>query len=707
MTGTSRLRWYARRLALMGPGEALEHARRAAAARADAIAWNGARPAWRRRWEPPLTSLLAGAAAPPAPLGFLTRERAALLRERLPDAARGVVAEAQRRLDGTVTVLGYPPFALPSCWDGSTDPVSGGRWPDRHGRLIDFRHRTPGNPKLIWELHRCQELPLLVLASLVEGDERFSREALRRLLRWLRQHPPGRGIAWANAFEPGLRVLSFAVAFDGLRGSAELDEAAARSILRGLWQHARWIERGLSRHSSANNHLVAELLGLLAVGLLAPELADSERWSARAGAEIAEQARLQVLPDGAGAEQAFAYHLFLLEMLLIATALLDARGMTVPAAVVAALERAGDALALLVDGDEPDPAFGDADDGRALMLDGRGGEGARSIAASIAARLGHPGARRVAGHLDGRVPMLFGEAGMERFAATPPGAPASSGILPDAGIVVFRFAGLRALFDVGPLGYLSIAAHGHADGLSLVLCDGSDELVVDPGTGSYLDAAIRSWFRGTVSHATVAVDGLDQSEQGGAFLWVRHGNAYLRSWDPEHLVAVGAHDGLGRRRGRVAHRRMVARVGSRSLLVVDRLEGRDSHTASQSWPLHPSLDVVARSPRLVESSRGGAARLQIAFAATRPATTNIDREGWWSRRLEAWTPAPRAQQVTSWRGTVHLGALLVAPQSTAGAPSLVLEETDAGVIARMSVEGADRVVTLSLEAEPPIVELAL
>ena len=39
--------------------------------------------------------------------------------------------------------------------------------------------------------------------------------------------------------------------------------------------------------------------------------------------------------------------------------------------------------------------------------------------------------------------------------------------------------------DVGPLGYLAIAAHGHADALAITLAHDGRELVVDPGTGSY------------------------------------------------------------------------------------------------------------------------------------------------------------------------------------------------------------------------------
>ena len=60
---------------------------------------------------------------------------------------------------------------------------------------------------------------------------------------------------------------------------------------------------------------------------------------------------------------------------------------------------------------------------------------------------------------------------------------------PDGGYTVLR-SGEGAeeqllLLDHGPLGYLSIAAHGHADALSLVMHLGGRPVLVDPGTFTY------------------------------------------------------------------------------------------------------------------------------------------------------------------------------------------------------------------------------
>ncbi len=702
MSAHDRLGWYAKRLTLMQPAEVASHVQRAGGAYVDAAVWKVSPRAWARRWEPADTRVFGNVREAQAPLGFLTPQSAMLLARVLPAAADEIVAEATRRLAGDVKLLGYEPFRVSPDWDGATDPFSGERWPDRHGRLIDFRHGVPGDPKLIWELHRLQELPLLVLAAQLAGEEAYAAAALNRMLAWLSRHPPGRGIPWANTFEPGLRALSLAVAFDGLRGSSVLEERSARSILRGLWQHGRWIEAGLSRHSSANNHLVGELLGLLAVGLLAPELAASRRWASLAAAKLGEQADAQVLADGAGAEQSFAYSVFVLDLLLVAAALIRTRDLEVGAPIGNALHRAGDALALLLDRDEPDPAFGDADDGRALVLDGSRGRHGRGIAAGIVACCGHGGARRIAATPDAMALLLFGEEGIRRSTATPPAAPAGSGALEEAGVVVLRTGGVRVLFDVGRLGYLSIAAHGHADALSVALSDGCDEVVVDPGTGSYSDPARRRWFRGTAAHATVTVDDRDQSEQGGAFLWLRHGNARLLLWDPDRLVAVGEHDGYHQLPDPVEHRRALVRIGERAILVVDRLEGRLSHSAVQNWPLHPACTVRELATGVVEAMCGDDRAVRIALASTHPATTSIDQDGSWSRSLESWQEAPRCRLTASFTGVVHLAAVVGVGAPGDAVPVLRLEDCAGHVIAHVAAEGHERTVRMALAGEPEV-----
>ena len=54
------------------------------------------------------------------------------------------------------------------------------------------------------------------------------------------------------------------------------------------------------------------------------------------------------------------------------------------------------------------------------------------------------------------------------------------------------------VFDCGPLGYLSTAAHGHADALSFTLSAYGLEFLIDPGHCLlFVDDMWRDYFRGT------------------------------------------------------------------------------------------------------------------------------------------------------------------------------------------------------------------
>lgn len=200
--------------------------------------------------------------------------------------------------------------------------------------------------------------------------------------------------------------------------------------------------------------------------------------------------------------------------------------------------------------------------------------------------------------------------------------------------------------DVGPLGYLSTAAHGHADALAVTLSDGYDELIVDPGTGSYYgNPAWRSAFRGTRAHATVCVDDTDQSEMGGPFYWRRQATTTVHAVDLERGIVDAEHDGYRRLDDPVVHRRLlIAAPGGVTTVVVDLLDGRSVHDVTVSWPLHPDLDVVPADDGHL-AVRDGRPVLQLCYAATVPIQVEQRRAdcrshlGWLSDRLEARKPA--------------------------------------------------------------------
>jgi hypothetical protein len=154
---------------------------------------------------------------------------------------------------------------------------------------------------------------------------------------------------------------------------------------------------------------------------------------------------------------------------------------------------------------------------------------------------------------------------------------------------------VRLLVDAGPLGYLSTAAHGHADALSFVLNIGDREILVDPGTFAYhTDPAWRRYFRGTRAHNTVTVDDQDQSVQAGNFMWTDHARASCLEFEAgaTRQRFVGEHNGYGRFDDPVTHRREVVFDGSRQLIeVTDMLRCAGKHDAFRAWHFAENCQV--------------------------------------------------------------------------------------------------------------------
>ena len=604
------------------------------------VAFDGNRRLHARRW--PIVASLPDDAIPAS---VLSRERADLVRELLPDDAEAIVAASKRVLAGEFSLLGYEPTTLQRPLRYDFDPFTGGTWSDRHGLLLDYRTAAVGDPKWIWELNRLQHVPLLLAAWLISHDERFRTAAIKDLEAWLSQTRPGFGIAWNNGFEAGMRAISLALCVDALREAGPACIELRRRIAVLLAHHVRWIRRYPSRYSSANNHRLGELVGIIAASSLVPELR-LESAAAAALSELELRCREQFGPDGGHVEQAFGYAVFASDLLVVGAGSLNATGREVPGWLGEALRRSADALALQLGFDDPEPRYGDCDDGRATVLDGQSTRTGRAVCASLAAWLGHPGARTAARALDPTALWFFGREGVTRFEKAARSESASNGWLPELGLIVLREGATTVTFDIGALGWGPLAAHGHADALQVTLAHGGDILVGDPGTGSYFGSnLVRNAFRGTGFHATVLVDDLDQAEIAGPFLWRRAPRVEALEGDVERRVASGRHDGYARLAAPVSHTRTVALLEDGLVLVRDVLESRGRHRYSQRWPFPPGTVIEQVDEDTLRVTRPTCSLLMqvvCSETATLSVTTGSTQPfaGWWSDGLEAIKPAP-------------------------------------------------------------------
>jgi hypothetical protein len=186
---------------------------------------------------------------------------------------------------------------------------------------------------------------------------------------------------------------------------------------------------------------------------------------------------------------------------------------------------------------------------------------------------------------------------------------------PNGGYVVFNDRELHAIFDSGSLGYPSIAAHGHADALSLCVSLGNTWWIVDPGTYSYhTEPEWRNYFRGTRAHNTLTIDNKDQSTIGGAFLWLKHARIEMGEvFSTQDGVITMSGTVCGFERGKERHTRRVKYVTeSRMVFIDDEVEATDNRSIDIRFHFHPDVEVqVAAANKYVASKESGNLNLEI------------------------------------------------------------------------------------------------
>jgi len=489
----------------------------------------------------------------------------------------------------------------------------------------------PDDIKPLWELNRHLHLVRLAQAWALTADERWRATVFAQLQSWLEQCPPPHGPNWKSGLELGIRLVSWSLVWQLLQGNID-------TTLRGPWlasirTHCTLIAARLSRHSSANNHLIGELAGLYVAACTWPCWPESAPWRAQAQRELEQQAHLQFSADGVHREQAFAYQLFCCEFLVLAGLLGQAGGRPFSSAYWAGLHRA---LAFIEAVDNVGNNVGDADDGCVWRLQsGRGGQAAQMVAL-LALRDGrastHPGVRWLRQLYPGPPP---------DFGAAPGAIPWA---WPDGGYVLFGTKGkVQGMVDCGPLGYLGIAAHGHADALAVTLNVGAEPCLVDAGTHAYWCAPRwRDYFRGTSAHNTARVDGLDQSVGGGRFLWLRKAATSI-DWLPgsaSNFSLCARHDGYERLADPVCHvRRVDFDEASATLVVQDHLAGKEVHRTEIFWHFAPWLDVrlagqgvTVRTATYLLTLEASCGTLALARGADHPPL------GWYSRAYNVKEP---------------------------------------------------------------------
>ncbi len=518
-------------------------------------------------------------------------------------AGAGPLAAADAIAGGEFRLFGLDPLPLgfPPAWHRNF--LTGRDLPDQvhWSRIGDFAH---GDIKTVWELSRFGFAFTLVRSYWRTGEERYAEQFWRLLEDWRLRNPPNQGPNWKCGQEVSLRVLAWCFALYGFLEADATTPERLSALAEMIAVSGTRIEATLGYAlSQKNNHGISEGAGLWTIGLLFPEFRRAGRWR-RLGREVLEsQSRELIAEDGSFSQHSVNYHRVMLHDLIWSVRLGAVNETPLSAALMDRLRRAGAWLSQLHDpASGGTPHYGHDDGALVLPLSNCDHADARPVLQSIGYLT--EGVRHFeAGPWDEDLFWLFGADAPSASVRTPP--------VRELRAEPGGYFTLRSSTGMAFVRCVERFRHrpGQADLLHVDLWWRGQNIALDPGTFSYNAGGVwDNCFSRTRSHNTVEVDGVDQMERAGRFLWLpwATGRVNRRADSPAGGLAYweGEHHGYRRLASAARHRRAIVRLGQEHWVVLDAIEGRGPIQARLHWlladtdrdfqPLDQGAEVILR-----------------------------------------------------------------------------------------------------------------
>jgi hypothetical protein len=432
------------------------------------------------------------------------------------------------------------------------DPLARQHWPRRfYSERILHGHDTPKDVKIVWEINRFKDLPVLAEVAFLTHETKYADEVERRLLSWIDDNSIANSINWASGLELGIRLISWTASLELLRKSG-FQTPENPKIQRSIWEHAAYLASDLSTDKVVRtNHLIGEVVGLLVTSILWDYL-EAKHHEAIARAILEKEILLQTFQDGSTRESSTWYHKFVTDLCRIASAAASSAGRPMSENFQTHLGKMEGFAQAMHAPDKSLLRIGDADDGVALDL---GNDEERSWERYI-------------------------------FGGDAP-TPNSHPLYAEGGYATLRAGNAFAAMRVGPFGMGGdgFSSHAHDDLLSPVVYLEGLPILVDPGTFVYNgNPARRKSYRCAEAHNSIVIGESTGAIQKLNFGW-NHArkSARLIEYDPEQAMLIAE---FGEWAGQ--HTRRVE-LADKSLVITDLLHVPRERLHSRpilSWYLH-------------------------------------------------------------------------------------------------------------------------
>ena len=490
--------------------------------------------------------------------------------------------------------------------DWHRDFFSGKSFETIYAKKINIRKDPSLSAKVVWEPNRLQFLSQIAVNFKKTKEAGELQKFISIIQSWNNDNPYLLGINWYSNIEVNLRLITWFLCWEILDADTlmvtnkSFNEFVNKEWLPLIHQHCTYSYRNPSKYSSANNHLIAEYAGLF-IASLKWNFDQSPKWIKYSQKGLENEIRTQHSKNGVNREEAAEYIQFITDFFLLAFIVGENSGYPFSEGYKDRLHQIFNYISSILDINGHFPKYGDEDDGKCFIIDfDEHFNNFKSLLTSGAILFKDPALKSKSNGFDLKNAVLFGLEGKQIFETIKNvRVDERSKFHVEEGHFICKKQEkghqIYFHFDAAPLGFLSIAAHGHADALSFILHVDGQPVFVDPGTYTYhTQPEWRNYFIGTLAHNTICINGENQATIAGSTLWLNHYKCnIINVVESERKDVVKAsHDGY--KKMGITHTRQISfdKV-SDQIIITDWISSKKKkdYLIEMPFQLHPLIEI--------------------------------------------------------------------------------------------------------------------
>ena len=448
-----------------------------------------------------------------------------------------------------------------------------------------------GDVKYISELSRLHFLPFLAFKTI--NDNNLKDKSIYDILkRWEEDNPFMMSINYTSGIEVAIRSVNLTYTYHILNSFNILTEKTGNLIKKLISQNYFFLKNNLSLYSSSNNHLIAELTGLVVISTYFKGKKFSLiKWKQK----LLDKITTKYNGDGIDDELSFRYHLAVSDHFINSLQFIRNIDSKISKSIIQRLIEIQE-FTSHINYFDIDSNFGD-NDGSFLInpFFDNNFSFSKSILESFNIICNES---RKNESVDFRNYLIFGDKLLSVKKDLNKLFFNQSTIFKESGYAFLydNKKDLKLTFDFGNIGDNKLMAHGHSDQLSLTLQKNNCEILVDPGTYQYHETKSkwRQYFRSIKAHNCISFNGMNHALSLGRMSWTNSSKVTNKSFRFSDKIdkVLGKTDAFINQELDYSREITLDKELSK-ISIIDKLiySSKKSGTASFYLHFHPNLNI--------------------------------------------------------------------------------------------------------------------